>query len=113
MPDCPATLEQRMARKPDTRLADRARAARDREREKTEAQRIRSSARWQRLRGLIRSRQPLCADPFRTHATEGRIEPATEVHHIAPVWQRPELAFAMSNLMPVCRDCHERLEPKA
>ena len=35
---------------------------------------------------------------------------ATEVHHIVKIKDRPELRLEWSNLMSVCRDCHERIE---
>ena len=112
MPDLPPDLHRSLGRKPDNRLADRQRAMRQARIEASEAKKIRSTARWQRLRGLLMSRHPLCADPFGRHREEGRIEPATEVHHIEPIWRRPEMAYCPQNLQPLCRRCHTRLEPK-
>ncbi len=116
MPDCPGSLDARLRaqRGPgDSRLAERRRRLKDQARGRESlAVQIRSTARWQRLREMIRSKAPLCADPYGTHAREGRIIPATEMHHIVPIAQDPSLAFTMSNIQPLCRDCHERLEPK-
>ena len=40
------------------------------------AQQIRNSARWQKVRALVLSRQPLCADPSGVHRASGRVTPA-------------------------------------
>jgi 5-methylcytosine-specific restriction protein A len=41
-------------------------------------------------------------------AERGRYVRATVVHHIQPVEDRPDLRLEPGNLMPLCRDCHER-----
>ena len=33
---------------------------------------------------------------------------ATEIHHVEPVSARPDLKFEPSNLLPLCRACHQR-----
>lgn len=65
-------------------------------------------AKWRRLRCLKLSRQPLCE-----HCQEqGRIRPATEVHHLVPVEQgrnyaeKQALAYDLNNLCALCHDCH-------
>jgi 5-methylcytosine-specific restriction endonuclease McrA len=37
----------------------------------------------------------------------GVYAPAEEVHHIAPLLQRPDLALDQSNLVCLCKRCHE------
>lgn len=32
-----------------------------------------------------------------------------EIHHIVPVAERPELICSTSNMLLVCRECHDRL----
>lgn len=80
--------------RPPTHDGLKGRAARnqryDAERAGTLAVQVRNSARWQKLRALLLNRQPLCADPFLLHP--GRLVPATQVDHIAPIAQRPDLA---------------------
>lgn len=78
----------------------------DAERAETLAVQVRNSARWQKLRALLLNRQPLCADPFLLHP--GRLVPATQVDHIAPIAQRPDLAYTLSNLQGLCTACHGR-----
>lgn len=59
---------------------------------------------WRRIRNRYISRHPLCE----RCEQEGRLTPATEVHHIAP------LADAGTNddenLMSVCKSCHAILD---
>lgn len=62
------------------------------------------SARWQKVRRLKLSRNPLCEDC----EERGLVEPAEEVHHILPRREYPDLAFVMSNLRSLCRPCHRR-----
>jgi 5-methylcytosine-specific restriction endonuclease McrA len=71
---------------------------------------IRSSDRWRRVRDLCRSLHPLCSDPFDWHLMINETKPAEQVHHIKSLRKAPELAFTMSNLAPVCADCHHRIE---
>lgn len=71
--------------------------------EQREADRRRSSARWQRLRRIVLTREPTC----RLCRAEGRTELATQVDHIEPIQRRPELAFVEANLQPLCRACHD------
>ena len=71
--------------------------------------RLMNSRRWQRLRIAVLNAHPLCANCEK----EGRVAPATEVHHIVPIETRrgniaamAELAYSPSNLMPLCHRCH-------
>ena len=65
----------------------------------------RSGARWQRLRRKKLGHHPLCENCFR----EGRIAtPATQVHHIEPAAQRPDLFFVLVNLESICTRCHAK-----
>ncbi len=77
---------------------------------RTQAQRIRSSTRWQRLRRWFLRRNPLCTDPFGHHATDHQVIAATQVHHIQPIATHPDLAFDPSNLQALCTACHSRSE---
>lgn len=76
--------------------------------EQREADRLRSSVRWQRMRALVLGREPMC----RTCAAHGRERLATEVDHIEPLVVsiragRPLMAFTESNLQPLCEPCHD------
>lgn len=64
------------------------------------------SNRWRRLRAMVLSRNPLCADPFMVHGVSPCL--ATEVDHIAPRSKWPGLELVMSNLQPLCKSCHSR-----
>ena len=75
-----------------------------------QAQRIRSSVRWQRFRRWFKSRHPLCCDPFGRHDADGVAEPAEHAHHIIALTARPDLACTESNVAPLCSVCHVKVE---
>jgi 5-methylcytosine-specific restriction endonuclease McrA len=51
---------------------------------------------------------PLCADPYQTHAERGEIMAATQLDHIQPIKDRPDLVYNPANLAPLCGRCHAR-----
>lgn len=65
---------------------------------------------WLRLRRDVLTEHPICQ---RCEA-EGRLTPATEVHHIRPVEEaftkaeRAQRMYDIHNLRALCRDCHVR-----
>src|SRR5512134_1608810 len=63
-----------------------------------EAERIRNTARWRKVRKLKLRQDPLCQDCIE----HDRVEPATQVHHLEPLVRRPDLAFTMENLRSLC-----------
>ena len=67
-----------------------------------EAARLRSSARWRRLRKMKLARNPLCEECSK----HGVVEPATQVDHIVPIVERRDLAFDLENLQSLCTVCH-------
>lgn len=83
--------------------------------ERTGADKIRSSAAWQRCRLNHIKRFPMCQDPLGKHKANNELPPmgGREVHHKIPIEQNPDLAFDDSNLLTVCRYCHESLEKRA
>jgi len=54
---------------------------------------------WIQLSRAYRKRFPLCNDCE-------LLTPATEVHHIQKIEDRPDLRLVPSNLMALCRSCH-------
>ena len=65
-----------------------------------ERQRLRNTARWQTVRGIVMRRDlRLCQECRRNQRTT----PATEVHHID---QDLGLFYDMDNLEAICRRCH-------
>lgn len=66
------------------------------------AQRVRSSARWRRVRSLQLGRHPLCQDC----RGAGRLVPATQVDHVVPLVNDPALAYDLANLRSLCTRCH-------
>ena len=62
----------------------------------------RSSQRWQRLRELVLSLDPVCA-------VKGCNRPAAEVHHVIEAHVNPELFFEQDNLVSICEDCHKKV----
>lgn len=60
---------------------------------------------WRRLRKLALQRDHgLCRLRLGPDCTRY----ATEVHHIKPVEDYPELALDLDNLISVCHSCHEK-----
>ncbi len=59
---------------------------------------------WPRLRALYLKRNPLCVECKK----KGLVVEATEVDHIAPIRERPELRLVWSNLQALCKSCHSR-----
>jgi 5-methylcytosine-specific restriction endonuclease McrA len=68
----------------------------------------RSTARWRRLRAMVLSEQPICADPYGVHQAQGRVEVATEVDHIVGVHVDASLVFVRENCRALCHPCHAR-----
>lgn len=73
------------------------------------AQRLRSCARWQKLRLWYLRRHPFCEQCDR----EGRVTPAAEVDHIRPLRWFPlarmeGAAYDEGNLQALCEPCHDR-----
>ena len=60
--------------------------------------------RWRRWRRWFLTRHPLCVDC----QAAGRTTLATEVHHVEPLRERPELRLAEANCVALCRACHSR-----
>lgn len=72
------------------------------------------SYKWELVRArVMRMHKGLCANPFGLHTNKGMVSElgnytaATVVHHIIPISYAPELAYRISNLVPLCNDCHE------
>lgn len=72
-----------------------------------------NTARWRALRLKKLQAQPLCeCDECKAN---GKITPATEVHHIVPVESvttiemMTKLMFDFTNLMSVSHECHQRI----
>lgn len=78
---------------------------------KTQATKIRSTARWQRLRLSFLRAHPLCEDPIGLHGEDTPI-PATQVHHIVGINEAPERAYQWANLAGLCRTCHNKIEAR-
>ena len=61
-------------------------------------------------RKAILKRLPLCLDPFEIHRKDGVSMIAAQVHHIESLQRRPDLAYVLKNLAPLCTACHARIE---
>ena len=80
---------------------------------RTEARRESASARgydrrWQKARLTYLRRNPLCADPFKTHERQGMIVAAVLVDHIQPHKGDMTLFWRVDNWQPLCKECHDR-----
>ena len=67
---------------------------------------VHSSRRWTKLSNHLRTIHPLCASGLH----DGVIPPAKQVHHILPIITHQHLAYQWDNLIPLCGDCHKKLE---
>lgn len=63
-----------------------------------------SLAPWRRFREWYLARHPLCADPLSRHT--GEYAPATDVDHITPRRERPDLSYSEGNCQALCHSCH-------
>ena len=72
------------------------------------AQKIRNNRLWQKVRFNYRTANPVCCDPFAEHKFGP--EPMIDVHHVLPLGTYPHLAYDETNLRPLCRECHNRVE---
>jgi len=76
-----------------------------------ERHRIYDTDHWRRLRLAKFNDSPLCE----MCQKEGRITPATEIHHIVSFMSvedklaRQALAFDYDNLMSLCSECHHKI----
>lgn len=58
-------------------------------------------ARWRRVRAMVLAEEPLCRECLR----QGRVVPATDVHHIDGNVRN----MRRENLEPLCHECHSRI----
>ena len=63
-------------------------------------------ARWRRLRTIVLKRDPVCCDPFGTHAKFGEVVESKEVDHIIP--RRQGGTDKLNNLQGLCKSCHSK-----
>ena len=59
-------------------------------------------ARWRRIRRMHLCANPLCEDC----RAQGRVTPATEVHHVVPL--RDGGTHGETNLRALCKSCHSK-----
>ena len=70
------------------------------------------NATWTRLSKQIRLRHPTCQDPFGYHKAKGEVVQSTCVHHIYDVISNPCEIFDSTNLISLCKLCHDALHLK-
>jgi 5-methylcytosine-specific restriction protein A len=68
---------------------------------KTTSQRGYGTA-WKKLSKSVRIDEVFCQDCLE----EGRAVPASEVHHVIPIKDAPQLTLERSNLVPLCQHHH-------
>ena len=64
----------------------------------------RYDATWVRFRIAYLSSHPYCRDC----EERGILNIATEVHHVLPLLQRPDLRLDEANMLSLCKRCHSR-----
>lgn len=62
--------------------------------------------RWQSKREKILKRDEYLCQECKRY---GKTTPATTVHHIYPLEQRPELGLVSDNLISLCNQCHDKM----
>lgn len=65
-----------------------------------------SSWAWTQLSLRKRTADPLCECCLE----DGKVTPASEVHHVVGVDESESLRMQWDNLMSVCSECHDKLE---
>lgn len=68
-----------------------------------------SSKQWKKKRITILKRDKYQCQICKRY---GRLREATIVHHIIEFEDDPSLALVNSNLISVCKQCHEKLHPE-
>ena len=73
-----------------------------------------ASTAWRRLRDVILSNNPMCADCMAAFEAGLTAKPqrAVMVHHVIPYQVRPELGLDERNLVPLCSYHHEKRHPE-
>lgn len=61
---------------------------------------------WRRLRRIKLNANPLCE----LHLAIGEVVQASQVHHLKPVKDYPELKLVYENLQSLCETCHNKLK---
>ena len=64
---------------------------------------------WDDLSRRYRANHPMCEECLR----HDRFTAAREVHHVVPIAVDPSRRLDWSNLMAVCRGCHQKLDKEA
>lgn len=80
------------------------------ERKETDMRKLRQQAyqntAWRKLRDTYMHQHPICQECLK----QGKITPATDVHHIKSPFQHGEINYNLlldyDNLMALCKDCH-------
>ena len=67
------------------------------------------TAKWKAKREKILRRDEYICRECRRY---GKTTPATTVHHIYPLEQRPELGLVSDNLISLCNDHHEKMHDR-
>jgi 5-methylcytosine-specific restriction protein A len=70
--------------------------------------RVYNRTQWRTARQMFLREHPTCTEC----AKHGRLTPATEVHHVTPIREAPELTFDPENLMALCMRCHSSITAK-
>lgn len=76
-----------------------------------ERMQIYNTARWRELRHAKMMNNPLCEQCLK----EGRVTTSNDIHHIQSFMSaearidRLSLAFDYSNLMSLCKECHQKM----
>ena len=67
------------------------------------------SKKWKTKRqSILRRDEYLCRECKRY----GKTTPATTVHHILPLEQRPDLKLNSQNLISLCNECHNQMHDR-
>ncbi len=101
-PGCPALTRALEGRCPTHKREETRRRNTIGGEERRETQRWYHRRRWRKLRALVLETRPLCVGCLRV----GLHRVATEVDHVQPREDRPDLEYDESNLQPLCRRCH-------
>lgn len=73
------------------------------------------SAAWRRAReARLQMDHGICQECLRRwmHEDGVQVRPATMVHHIIPITERPDLKLDLTNMESLCYQCHNKEHPE-
>jgi 5-methylcytosine-specific restriction protein A len=68
---------------------------------------------WRKVRSIKLAAAPLCEMRIKCPTLPIHRQRSTEVHHVLPVAERPDLRLVWDNLRSICETCHKAITAAA